>query len=110
MKIIDEETAARWGREAEELDDGGSVLAGRPPGYLSPDERHERLQARMRWVSIAAGSGSILLIFAAYAARSWPVLIAAAGCAAIGVAILILAGRAARAFRQHGHRRRRATV
>lgn len=95
--IIDAETAARWGREAMEAGDEGSVLAGRPP-HLRERDRQAQLQSRLRLTAIAASAASICFIAGAYTTGRWSVLLAAAGFAGIGIGSLLASARSARVF------------
>lgn len=95
--IIDAETAERWGREAMEAGDEGSVLAGRPPGLRVRDEQ-ERLQRRLRWGAIASGSASVALIALAYAAGASEALALAAAFGTLAVVTMLVSARSARRY------------
>lgn len=103
-------------RKAEALESGPgvNVLAGRPPGYVTqplPAGAHQRRQARLRFASILSSCASVVAIAAAYMMGRWSILGVAAIFGVAAIAMLLKSALADHRFeRDHGERRRRATV
>lgn len=93
MKIIDAETAERWGREAVAHDPNGDdvVLAGRPP--VGAADRRRRLVRAAIVTQLASLAG----IGIAAATASSFALLSAAAFGGAGLVVLVFVSRAPRA-------------
>lgn len=99
MKIINSETAERWGREAQESGDEGSILACRPPrAGIDLAIQHERKQRQLRRIAILSHGASVLMAVAAVSANVILGLVAAGALSLLGLGSLLFAARLGRAF------------
>lgn len=109
--VIDPETAKRWGREAEEVDDG-EFLAGRPTPILPEhlvDRRHLLRQRRLDRAAVLAQGISLLGIGVAAGTGSVVGLAVGGGFGVVGLVALLAAVRSRHASeRQVDEIRRRS--
>lgn len=100
MKIIDSETAARWGREAQGGGDEGSFLAGRPTPILLEhlvDKDQLVRERRLDRVAVLAEGVSLLGIGVVAATGLRLGLALAAGFGVLSLAALLASLRSRRA-------------
>lgn len=110
--MIDPETAKRWGREVEEVDDG-DFLAGRPTPILPEhvvDRRHLLQQRRLDRAAVAAQGISLLGIAVAAGTGSVVGLAVGGGFGVVGLLALIAAVRSRHAYEREVDEIRRRSV
>lgn len=101
--MIDPETAARWAREAEALEEGleFSPMASRPPSLRLRELtlEHEQHQGRLRSTAIVANVASVVAIGLFLGTGLVLTLVAAAVFVLSGIGLLVAAAWSSRVFK-----------
>lgn len=101
--MMDPETAARWAREAEALEEGLEVspIASRPPHQRVQQLalEHERHQGRLRWTTILSTSAGVVALLIFFGTGVVAFLVATAAFLLADLACMFVAVRSARSFK-----------